>query len=62
VVLASVFSNEHDACLIAAATKLYEAAQAFIDRFDSNGHRADTDYVADLMRTALAEARGESGQ
>lgn len=32
--------------------QLREACQAFIDRFDG-GHRADTDYVAGLMRAAL---------
>lgn len=44
-----------NARLIAAAPDLAEACQAFVDRFDS-GSRADTDYVAGLMRAALAKA------
>ena len=53
-----VFSLE-DATLYAAAPDLLEACEAFIDRFD-HGARADTDYVAGLMRSAIAKATGAS--
>ena len=37
------------------------ACEAFIERFDSGqGRRADTDYVAGLMRATLARAKGET--
>lgn len=38
---------------------LVAACRAFVERFDSGqGRRADTDYVASLMRAALSKAEG----
>ena len=51
--------NEANARLVAAAPELLAACQAFVDRFDG-GSRADTDYVADMMRTAIIKAIGET--
>jgi len=51
--------TEANAPLYAAAPDLLEACEAFIDRFD-HGARADTDYVAGLMRSAIAKATGAS--
>lgn len=49
---------EADGRLIAAAPDLLEACQAFIERFDSGqGRCANTDYVAGLMRAAIAKAK-----
>lgn len=52
-------ANTADAHQIAASPLLYEACEAFIERFQHDG-RADTDYVLERVRCALAAARGET--
>ena len=52
------FSHEDAAHIVRCVNShddLLGAAKAFIDRWD-RGDRADTDYVADLMKAAIARA------
>jgi hypothetical protein len=59
VVLASVFSNEHDARLIAAAPELYEAAHDFLEAWTDGQTRESAAHLAIKLGRALRKARGD---
>lgn len=54
---ASDYPLEANRDLMAAAPDLLTAVATFVERWDG-GDRADTDYVAGLMKAALAKAEG----
>lgn len=60
IIVSGRFDNAYDATLTAAAPELLEACTSFLERFDGQS-RADTDYVAGLMRKAVAKARQSHG-